>query len=165
MTKSIIIAAVVALVLPLCAAAQDLPAVTLQNVAGKNVPARSLVDGKTPFVITIWMTTCKPCMKELEALTDEVIDWKESFPLRIYAVSVDDSRSLQRAVAMAKGSGWDGITALFDVNGDLRRALNVSAVPQVFVYDAGGNLVYTHIGYRPGDEAELLKQLKASTVK
>lgn len=147
------------------AAAQDLPAVTLQDSAGKSVAARSLADGKTPFVLTMWMTTCKPCMKELEALTDEAMDWNGSFPLRIYAVSVDDSRSLQRAVAMAKGSGWEGITPLFDVNGDLRRALNVSAVPQVFVYDAEGILVYTHIGYRPGDEAELIRQLKLHSDK
>lgn len=147
------------------AAAQDLPAVTLQDSAGKSVAARSLADGKTPFVLTMWMTTCKPCMKELEALTDEAMDWNGSFPLRIYAVSVDDSRSLQRAVAMAKGSGWEGITPLFDVNGDLRRALNVSAVPQVFVYDAKGILVYTHIGYRPGDEAELIRQLKLHSDK
>ena len=138
------------------AVAQTLPNKTLQDVSGKNVELKSLIDGKTPFVLSFWMTTCKPCMIELEALTDEIADWSESWPLRIYAVSVDDSRSLQRAVAMAQGRGWDGITSLFDVNGDLRRALNVSAVPQVFVYDSKGELVYTHIGYRPGDEAELL---------
>lgn len=139
-----------------------MPAVTLHDETGKSIATRSLIDGKTPFVISFWMTTCKPCMKELEALTDEAIEWKESFPLRIYAVSVDDSRSLQRAVAMASGSGWEGITPLFDVNGDLRRALNVTAVPQVFVYDANGKEVYTHLGYRPGDEAELLRALKNS---
>lgn len=163
--KHILLTVILTLAALCGAAAQDIPAVSLQDAAGKVVAARSLVDGKTPFVVTMWMTTCKPCMKELEALTDEAIDWKESFPLRIYAVSVDDSRSLQRAVAMARGSGWEGITPLFDVNGDLRRALNVSAVPQVFVYDARGNLAYTHIGYRPGDEAELMKQLKASAGK
>ena len=147
------------------ARAQDLPAVTLQDVSGKTVAVRSLADGKVPFILTLWSTTCKPCMKELEALTDEIIDWKGSFPLRIYAVSIDDSRSLQRAVAMAKGSGWEGIVPLFDVNGDLRRALNVSAVPQVFIFDANGKLAYTHIGYRPGDEAELLRQLKSIAAK
>ena len=160
MKKVSIITALAALLLPFLVNAQTLPSKTLQDISGKNVELKTLIDGKTPFVISFWMTTCKPCMKEMEALTDEAIDWNERFPLRIYAVSVDDSRSLQRAVAMAKGSGWEGITPLFDVNGDLRRALNVSAVPQVFVYDAKGNQVYTHIGYRPGDEAELLKQLK-----
>jgi len=46
------------------------------------------------------------------------------------------------------------------VNADLRRALNVSSVPQVFVYDKEGKLFYTHIGYRPGDEQELLNQVR-----
>ncbi len=91
-------------------------------------------------------------------LMDEAAGWDGDFPLRVYAVSVDDSRSLQRAIAMSKA--WEGVTPLFDPNGDLRRALNVSAVPQIFVYDKDGNLYHTHIGYRPGDELQLLDTLR-----
>jgi len=138
--------------------AQGIPAAELSDAAGKTVTTASLIDHKTPFVISLWMTTCKPCLKELDALMDEAADWDGAFPLRIYAVSVDDSRSVQRAVAMTKS--WEGITPLFDPNGELRRALNVSAVPQVFVYDKDGQLFHTHIGYRPGDELELLAQLR-----
>ena len=29
-----------------------------------------------------------------------------------------------------------------------------------FVYDKDGKLFYTHIGYRPGDEQELLNQVR-----
>ena len=146
-------------------AAQDLPSVNVLDADGKSVAVRSLADGKTPFILTMWATFCKPCMKELETLTDEAVEWREAFPLRIYAVSVDDSRSYRRAVAMAAGSGWEGIVPLFDVNGDLCRALNVSAVPHAFVFDANGKQIYTHIGFRPGDEAELLSKLKAAAGK
>lgn len=145
---------------PALAGAQSIPAVKLQDAAGKTVATSSLADHKTPFVVSFWMTTCKPCMKELDTLTEELEEWQESFPLRIYAVSIDDSRSLQRAIALSQGRGWDGINVLFDPNGDLRRALNVSAVPQVFLYDKDGKLFYTHIGYRPGDELELLEQVR-----
>ena len=140
--------------------AQQIPSVALQDGAGKVVTTSSLIDHQTPFVISIWMTTCKPCLKELDTLAEELVDWDASFPLRIYAVSMDDSRSMKRAVAMAQGRDWDGITALFDVNADLRRALNVVNVPQVFVYDKNGKLFWTHVGYRPGDEQELLSQVK-----
>ena len=139
---------------------QQIPAVSLQDGAGKAVTTTSLIDHKTPFVVSIWMTTCKPCLKELDTISEEMPDWDGGFPLRIYAVSMDDSRSQKRAVAMAQGRDWDGITALFDVNADLRRALNLSSVPQVFVYDKEGKLFYTHIGYRPGDEQELLNQVR-----
>ena len=159
---------VVVLLLALCGLVsygQRIPSVNLQDGAGKTVTTASLADGKTPFVVSIWMTTCKPCLKELDTLAEELQDWEESFPLRIYAVSMDDARSQKRAVALAQGRDWDGITALFDVNADLRRALNVSSVPQVFVYDKDGNLFYTHIGYRPGDEQELLNQVRKCAAK
>lgn len=142
------------------AGAQSLPMVDLTDATGAKVPSSSLIDGKTPFVISMWMTTCKPCLKELDATAEELIDWDGPASPRIYAVSIDDSRSLQRAVALSKGRDWDGLTPLFDPNGNLQRALNVTAVPQVFMYDKAGNLIYTHIGYRPGDELELLKRLK-----
>lgn len=145
--------------------AQRIPSLDLQDSAGKKVQTSSLVDHRTPFVVSVWMTTCKPCLKELDTLSEEIPDWDESFPLRIYAVSMDDSRSLQRAIAMAAGRDWEGITPLFDVNADLRRALNIQSVPQVFVYDAEGNLFYTHIGYRPGDEQELLNQVRKCFAK
>ncbi len=88
MKKISIISAIVALALPFMAVAQTLPNKTLQDVSGKNVELKSLIDGKTPFVLSFWMTTCKPCMIELEALTDEIADWSESWPLRIYAASL-----------------------------------------------------------------------------
>ena len=146
----------------LSAGAQTLPLVDLVDASGAKVPTSSLVDGKTPFVISLWMTTCKPCLKELDATAEELLDWDGPAAPRIYAVSVDDSRSLQRAVAMSAGRDWDGITPLFDPNGSLQRALNVSAVPQVFLYDKTGKQIYTHIGYRPGDELELLKKLRSA---
>jgi peroxiredoxin len=147
------------------ARAQALPEVKLQDASGRTVMTSALADGKTPFVVSMWMTTCKPCLKELDTLAEELVDWNEPFALKIYAVSIDDSRSLQRAIAMSGGRDWDGISVLFDPNGDLRRALNVSAVPQVFVYDGRGDLFYTHIGYRPGDELELLEQVKKCAKK
>lgn len=158
--KKLILLAVIALMPFAKAAAQSIPAADLQDAAGNKVATSSLIDHKTPFLISLWMTTCKPCLLELDATAEELIDWDGPKAPRIYAVSIDDSRSLQRAIALSKGREWDGISTLFDPNGELRRALGVSAVPQIFLYDKDGNLVYTHIGYRPGDELETLRRLK-----
>ena len=145
---------------PFKAAAQDLPSAELQDAGGAKIATTSLIDHKTPFVISLWMTTCKPCLMELDATAEALIDWEGAELPRIYAVSIDDSRSLQRAIALSKGRDWEGLTPLFDPNGNLRRALNVNEVPQVFLVDKDGKLIYTHIGYRPGDEQELLSRLK-----
>ena len=38
--------------------------------------------------------------------------------------------------------------------------MNVNLTPQVFVLDPDGKIVYSHTGYTPGSEIELLEQVK-----
>ena len=54
--------------------------------------------------------------------------------------------------------GWDFI-CLFDQNQTLKRAMNVSLTPQSFVVDADGNVVFSHSGYTPGSEQQLLDKV------
>ena len=61
--------------------------------------------------------------------------------------------------AMASGSGWPA-TILYDSNSELARALGVSSIPHVFVFDKNGNLSYSHMGYIPGDEDSLVEKLQ-----
>ena len=51
-------------------------------------------------------------------------------------------------------------TILSDVNSDLKKTLNFPNVPQTFLIDKSGNIVYSHSGYAPGDEDELEKKIK-----
>ncbi len=144
--------------MPLLASAQNLPDVKLSDARGRPVRMSSLIDGKTPVAVTFWSTTCKYCIDEIDALGEALEDYEE-LPLRVVCVSVDDSRSLQRAKAMAASRGWDGFTVLYDTNRQLYRALNVVNIPQLFVYDKDGRLIHSHTGYSPGDELEILKKL------
>ena len=139
--------------------AQALPDIAIQNADGSTVRTQSFVDGKTPFAVTFWASWCKPCQKELDALSEACPDWDGTFPLRIYAVSVDDSRSLSRAKALFEGQDWP-CTGLYDPNSDFARAMNVSSIPHVFVFDKDGKQVYTHVGYIPGDEESLLDEIR-----
>ncbi len=152
------ILAALAAFLSLGLSAQNLPDAKLVDASGKAVSTRSLADGKTPFAVTFWASWCKPCQKELAALTEIAPDWEGDFPLRIYAICVDDSRSLSRAKALAASSDWP-VTVLYDTNQELMRTLNISSIPHVFVYDKNGKQVFSHTGYLPGDEETLLQKL------
>ena len=145
------------LVLP----AQDLPGVKIQTLVGKSVETTAWIDNETPFIVSFWSTTCTPCLKELDTISENYEDWNEEKAFRVIAVSIDDSRSLARAKALATGRGWDMFDVFFDVNSELKRAMNVSLVPHVFVFDKNGKQVYTHVGYKPGDEEELFKIIKS----
>ena len=143
----------------LASAQMRLPNVKIENEKGELIQTSSLLDAKTPMIISFWSTTCKPCIRELNAINDQFVDWQDQADFRVIAVSIDDSRSASKAKAMASGFGGSDFTVLYDKNQDLKRAMNVNLVPQVFVVDADGKVVYSHTGYNPGGEAELLKEI------
>ena len=49
---------------------------------------------------------------------------------------------------------------LSDVNGDFKRAMNVSATPHSFLLDKDGKIVWMHNSYAPGDEDKVFEVLK-----
>lgn len=138
----------------------QIPSVKVENSKGKVVNTASLVDGKTPMIISFWAMTCKPCIQELDAINEVLPDWLDVADFRVVAVSTDDSRFTAQARALAEGHGWSDFTLLYDKNGDFKRAMNVQVTPQVYVVDKNGKIVYSHTGYTQGGENELFKVIK-----
>lgn len=157
MKKLFYLSLILSLSFTLCNA-QTLPVANIENASGETITSTSIVDGK-PFILSFWSTTCKPCIMELNAINENIEEWRTEADFNVIAVSIDDSRSLAKAKAMASGFGWD-FTVLYDKNQDFKRAMNVANIPQVFVCDSTGKIVYSHSGYTPGGENELFEQIK-----
>lgn len=149
-----------ALVLVASVSMAQVPAIKVENKKGEPVNTAELVDGKTPMIISFWATTCKPCIRELDAINDAYPDWIEEADFRVIAVSTDDNRFVSQARALAEGHGWSDFTVLYDKNQEFMRAMNVTVTPQVFVVDKEGKIVYSHTGYTPGSEQELIETIK-----
>ena len=142
-------------------AAAQVPSVTVENSKGESVETTSLLEAGTPMIISFWSTSCKPCIRELDAVYDALPDWLEEVKFRVVAVSTDDSRLMAKAKSFAQGRGWgEDYVLLFDKNQDFMRAMNVSVVPHVFVMDGTGKVVYSHTSYVPGNELELFEAIK-----
>ena len=159
MIKKLLFTVVALLGIATMASAQQLANVKIENGKGQIISTASLIDGKTPFILSFWSSTCKPCCKELAAINDQLIDWQDQAKFRVVIVSVDDSRSASKARAMVNGSGWTDFIDLYDKNQDLKRGMNVNLTPMAFVIDKNGKVVYSHMGYAPGAEAELFQQI------
>lgn len=160
MNKSFICSLFLFLLLAVSASAQSVwPDVKVENEKGEQVNTQKILGGK-PAIVSFWGVTCKPCLTELNTLNELLDEWREEVDFNVIAVSIDDSRFTARARSMTQGYDWNFI-CLFDKNQDLKRAMNVTLTPHTFVIDGNGKIVYSHTGYTPGSEYELLEQLKA----
>lgn len=136
----------------------DLPNVTIKDLQGKDVNIAKLSNNGKPFVITFWATWCGPCIKEHNALDEVYQDWKDETGVKIYSVSIDDSRTTAKVKPFVEGKGWE-FEVLLDANGDLKRAMNVNNPPHTFLFDGSGKIVYQHTGYFDGAEEELYEEI------
>lgn len=114
------------------------------------------------MVLDFWATWCKPCVNELTAISEHYEEWQKETGVKIVAISVDDARTMANVKPFVNGKGWD-YEVYVDPNGDLKRALNIGAVPYVFLVNGKGEIVSVKTGYAPGDEHKMYEEIKALT--
>lgn len=136
-----------------------LPHITVTDLKGNKVNTGTFSNEGKPFIISFWATWCKPCVKELSAIAEVYEDWQAETGVKIYAISIDDSRSSAQVKTLVNGKGWE-YEVYLDQNSDLKRALNVNIVPQTFVANGKGEIVWQHTGYSEGSELELYSVVK-----
>ena len=151
--------AICALFLSISTFAQ-MPSVKVDNVKGEQISTSSLLDDGKPMIISFWSCTCKPCIQELDSINENLPDWLDEADFKVVAVSTDDARFTYKARAFAQGRGWGDFVQIYDKNQELMRAMNVTTTPQAFVLDGKGKIVYSHTGYVPGSEEELIKAIR-----
>lgn len=74
--------------------------------------------------------------------------------MEIVAVTIDDVRQLTKVKPLVNQKQWQ-FTILSDVNKDLMKSLSFTTVPQTYILDIDGNILFDHNGFKPGDEVEM----------
>jgi len=134
----------------------NLPGVDVKNIQGEPFNTKEISNDGKPIIMTFWATWCKPCMKEHDAINEVYEEWVEETGVKLYAVSIDNARSSKRVLPTVNGKGWE-FDVLLDPNGDLKRAMNVNIPPHTFIINGKGEIIWQHIGYLEGDEAEYIE--------
>ena len=137
----------------------QLPAVTLKTMDGKTVSTDTLRNNGKPFIVDFFATWCKPCNRELDAISEVYQDWQDETGVRIFAVSIDQGQNINKVKPLVDSHNWD-YDVLLDPNGDFKRALGIQMIPYVLICDGKGNIVYKHNGYADGDEEELIARIR-----
>lgn len=140
-------------------AQKTIPEKEIKKLDGTVVSTQSLIDGEYPVVISFWATWCKPCLIEMDAISDVYNDWQDEINFKYIAISTDDARSSSRVKSLTAGKGWE-FDFYLDDNQELKRALNINNIPYTIIIDKDGKIVYKHSGYNPGDEYELYEKVE-----
>jgi len=138
---------------------KKLPSVKLKTVKGLPSSSDSITNNGKPIIISFWATWCKPCVRELTTIADVYDDWVTETGVELYAISVDDSRSMTLVAPMVNGKGWD-FKVLLDPNSDFKRAMNVGPIPHTFLLNGNGQVVYQHTSFAEGDELNLIEMVR-----
>jgi len=145
--------------------AKNLPNVQIKNLENKIINTQDLFDGESLVILSFWATWCKPCIKELDAYNENIIDWTDETGVKLIAVSIDNTRSMSRVAPFVNGRGWENIDFYLDPNEDFKRAMNVINVPHTLLFDGNGNILWQHTSYTEGDEYELYDVIKEKSSK
>lgn len=144
--------------LALCVQAQ-LPSVTLKSIDGKTVRTDTLSNNGKPFIIDFFATWCKPCNRELSAISEVYDDWQQETGVKVIAVSIDQAQNINKVKPLVDNHGWP-YEVLLDPNSDFKRALGIQMIPYTLIVDGQGNIVYKHNGYTDGAEEELIEKVR-----
>jgi cytochrome c biogenesis protein CcmG/thiol:disulfide interchange protein DsbE len=144
--------------------AKKLPNVTISDLQGKPVNILEATGTGKVTILSFWATWCSPCKRELDAISELYPDWTDQYDAQLIAISIDNARMLTQVKPLVEEKGWE-FRVLMDSKQDLQHALEFQAIPQTFVVDKEGNIIFQHEGYTPGDEFELEKIIKEASGK
>jgi cytochrome c biogenesis protein CcmG, thiol:disulfide interchange protein DsbE len=155
----IIITSILVLLASFSFAQSGIPSVEIRNIDGAIVNSSEIQNDGKPIVISFWATWCKPCVKELSAISELYDEWQEETGVKVIAVSVDDSKSMTRVKPFVNAKGWE-FDVYNDPNSDFKRAMNVVNVPHTFLLNGDLEIVSQHTTYAEGDEEDLFEEIQ-----
>ena len=144
---------------PVDAPVKRVPDVNVKTLDGKSISITEAIGEGKITVLSFWATWCAPCKKELDAIAEVYEDWQAEYDMQLIAVTIDNARALAKVKPMVERKGWEYMI-LSDAKQDLQRAMSFQTIPQTYLLNQEGEIVYEHSGYAPGDEFELEEYIK-----
>jgi cytochrome c biogenesis protein CcmG, thiol:disulfide interchange protein DsbE len=134
--------------------------VEIRDLDNRPVMSADIILDGSPTLIVFWATWCSHTKDGLSTINDDYLeDWRDDYNLKVVAVSVDDSRNLNKVRPYVNGQGWE-FDVYTDVNSDFKRIMNVNNAPFFMLLDKEGTVVWSHNSYAPGDEETIEEQLQ-----
>jgi len=127
------------------------PVFSIKSISGKYINLKNY-RGKY-ILLDFWATWCAPCMKEIPLIKNIR---KEYSPAKLAIIGISWDRNLTRLeeVITQEGMNW---TQIYDRDAEIINLYGVHSIPQLFLINKEGIVVYES---RESDRHELLNILK-----
>lgn len=137
----------------------QLPSFKLKTIEGKTIDTQALSNDGKPFIIDFFATWCKPCNRELSAISEVYDEWQKETGVKLYAVSIDKAQNANKVKPLVNQHGWE-YEVILDPNSEFRKSFGGEMIPFVVICDGDGKVVYKHNGYTEGAEQELIEKVR-----
>ena len=129
----------------------------LENVDQEYV-SYSQIKGTKATVIDFWATYCGPCVRSIPELVKMQADFKDK-GVQIIGVNVDGPRNQPKVKPFIESFDVN-YPVLLDLNREVMGLFNVNAMPSLLILNSDDKIIFSHEGFRAGDEIEIREQLE-----
>ena len=140
----------------LWAGSNHLPNIKLKDLNNqKQQLSRYHSDG--PLLLNFWNLACEPCKKEMKELDKLNIKYSDQ-GFKYVSINIDSPRSMSKVKSYVNSQKFS-FTVLSDPRAELFRKMGGKVMPFVIITDSTGAVINRHVGYNPGDEKKLEKEI------
>ena len=133
-----------------------LPNIKLKDLKNKRQElSQYYSDG--PILINIWNLACEPCKKEMKEL-DKLNKKYGAQGFEVVSINIDNTRSMSKVKSYVNSQKYS-FTVLSDPKAEFFRKMGGKVMPFVIIADSTGEIINRHVGYNPGDEIRLEKEI------
>ena len=133
-----------------------IPNLKLKDLNNKKVMLEDFYS-KGPILINFWTLSCEPCKKEMKHLSKINERYTES-GFQIVSINMDTPRTMRKVKQFVNSQKYS-FKVLSDPRQELFRKIGGSVMPLVILVNMDGTIDKRHIGYSPGDEVGLEKEI------
>ena len=134
-----------------------IPDLKIRMLDGSKTTIHELVkDG--PLMIDFWATWCVPCKKVMKFLNEYHQEF-ENEKFKVLMINTDSPRSVSKVKSYVRSQDYKFFIGM-DPNKSISKKLNGLVMPTLILVDKGGEVVWRHQGYLPGEEVEIKNQIQ-----
>jgi peroxiredoxin len=134
------------------------PDFTARDLAGGTVVLGELLEKRRAVVVNFWGLRCGECIQEMPSLSG-IYDRYKSEGLEILGVNVDGVGPKIINAQLPKVGAMPSYAIIVDEDLVVSDLYKLNAAPLTILVSSDGKVVYSHEGYKPGDEKELENQI------